>query len=144
MFRISIPGIYSVLVTSLLVCSIASAPAQTANTGAISGTVFDPSGAVVREAEVVIRSEAQKDERNLLTAAEGEFSAPLLNPGNYEIAIRAQGFERLVVHGVPVRITEVTRVRLPLTIASAKQRVGVSASSPLLQTENATLGRVSR
>lgn len=142
MCRILIPGIYSVLVTSLLVCCIASAPAQTANTGAISGTVFDPSGAVVQGAEVVIKSEAQKDERNLLTAAGGEFSVPLLNPGNYEIAIRAHGFERLLVRSVPVQITEVTRVRLQLTIASAKQQVRVSASPPLLQTENATLGRV--
>ena len=143
MCRILIPRIYCALATSLLVCCIASAPAQTANTGAISGTVFDPSDAVVQGAEVVIKSEGQKDERTLATAAGGEFSVGLLNPGNYEIAIRAEGFERLVVHGVPVLITEVTRVRLQLTIASAKQQVGHSASPPLLQTQNATLGRVS-
>ena len=88
MCTISIPRIYSVLVTLLLVCCIA--PAQTANTGAIPGPLYDPSGAVVLGAEVVIKSEGQQYDRNLATAAGGEFSVPLLNPDNYEIAIRAQ------------------------------------------------------
>ena len=128
--------------TALLACCIVSVHAQNANTGAISGTVFDPSGAVVAGAEVIIKNEAQADEHEVTTAPGGDFSALLLDPGNYQVAVRARGFERVVVNGVRVQITEVTRVRLQLTIASAKEKVAVSASAPGLQTENATLGRV--
>ncbi len=44
--------------------------------------------------------------------------------------------------GVQVRITEVSRLKIQLTIGGAKEQVAVSAKPPLLQTENATLGRV--
>src|SRR5271166_5846030 len=142
MHSISIPGVRFPLMTALLACCIVSAHAQNANTGAISGTVFDPSGAVVAGAEVIIKNEAHVDEREVTTAPGGDFSALLLDPGNYQVAVRAGGFERLVVNSVRVQITEVTRVRLQLTIASAKEKVAVSASAPGLQTENATLGRV--
>ncbi len=142
MRSISIPGVRFPLMTALLACCIVSVHAQNANTGAISGTVFDPSGAVVAGAEVIIKNEAQADEHEVATAPGGDFSALLLDPGNYQVAVRARGFERVVVNGVRVQITEVTRVRLQLTIASAKEKVAVSASAPGLQTENATLGRV--
>src|SRR6266849_6911804 len=115
---------------------------QTANTGAIAGTVSDPSGALVPGAAVVINSEATREERDVTTDAEGSFSVPFLTPGNYDLTVRAPGFEPLVLKGVQVRITEVSRLKMQLTISGAKEQIAVSAKLPLLQTENATLGRV--
>src|SRR5467141_3765115 len=115
---------------------------QTANTGAIAGSVSDPSGAPVAGAAVVIDSEATREQRDLNTDAEGNFSVPFLTPGNYELTVRAPGFEPLILKSVQVQITDVSRLKIQLTIRGAKEQITVSARPPLLQTENATLGRV--
>jgi len=115
---------------------------QTANTGAIAGTVSDPSGALVTRAAIVAKSQATQEERDLATDAEGNFSVPFLTPGNYDLTVRAPGFEPLILKGVQVRITEVSRLQVQLTIGGAKEQIAVSAKPPLVQTENPTLGRV--
>jgi hypothetical protein len=56
---------------------------QTANTGAIAGTVSDPSGALVPRAAVVINSQGTAEKRDLATDAEGNFLIQFLTPGNY-------------------------------------------------------------
>ena len=115
---------------------------QTADTGAIAATVSDPSGALVARAAIVVKSQATQEERDLAGDAEGNFSVPFLAPGNYDLTVRAPGFEPLVLKGVEVRITEISRLKVQLTIGGAKEQIAVSAKPPLVQTENATLGRV--
>src|SRR3954465_14076137 len=115
---------------------------QTANTGAIAGSVSDPSGALVPRAALVINSQETEEKRDLATDAEGNFSVPFLTPGNYDLTVRAPGFEPLVLKSVQVQITEVSRLKIQLTISAAKEQITISSEPPLLQTENATLGRV--
>jgi Carboxypeptidase regulatory-like domain/TonB-dependent Receptor Plug Domain len=115
---------------------------QTANTGAIAGSVSDPSGALVAGAAVVVVSGATGEERTLMTDAQGSFSVPFLPPGNYDLTVRATRFEPFILNGVQVQITEVHRLKIQLTISGAKEQIAVSTKPPLLQTENATLGRV--
>jgi hypothetical protein len=115
---------------------------QTANTGAIAGTVTDPSGALVARAAIVVKSQATQEERHLATDAEGNFSVPFLTPGNYDLTVRAPGFEPIVLKGIHAQITEVSRLKIQLPVGGAKEQIAVSAKAPLVQTENATLGRV--
>jgi Carboxypeptidase regulatory-like domain/TonB-dependent Receptor Plug Domain len=115
---------------------------QTANTGAIAGTVSDPSGALVPRAALVIRSEDTPEKRDLATDAEGNFSVQFLPPGEYDVTVDAQGFEPFSLKAVRVRITEVTRLSIQLVLRGGREQIAVSAEPPLLQTENATLGRV--
>jgi hypothetical protein len=115
---------------------------QTANTGAIAGSVSDPSGALVARATVVVNSQATGEERDLTTDAKGNFSIPFLTPGNYDVTVRTPGFKPLVLNDVQVQITEVRRLKIQLAISGAKEQITVSVKPPLLQTENATLGRV--
>jgi Carboxypeptidase regulatory-like domain/TonB-dependent Receptor Plug Domain len=115
---------------------------QTASTGAIAGTVSDPSGALVPRATVIVNSQATREERDLTTDADGNFSVPFLTPGYYDLTVRQSGFEPLLLKAVQVRITEVNWLKVQLTVGGAKEQIAVSAQPPLLQTENATLGRV--
>src|ERR1700722_17711946 len=115
---------------------------QTADTGAITGSVSDPSGALVPHAAVVINSQGTGEKRDLATDAEGNFSVQLLPPGNYDLTVHAPGFEPFILNGIQVRITEVSRLKIQLALSGAKEQIAVSAAPSLLQTENATLGRV--
>ena len=115
---------------------------QTADTGAIAGTVGDPGGALVRRAAVVIKSQGTGEMRDLATDDEGNFSVQFLPPGRYDLTVRTAGFEPFILNGVQVQITEVNTLRIQLALGGTKEQITVSAAPPLLQTENATLGRV--
>lgn len=115
---------------------------QTADTGAIAGTVIDPGGALIPRAAVVVNSEGTGERRDLATDDEGNFSIQFLPPGKYDLTVRATGFEPFTLNGVQVQITEVSRLKIQLTIGGANEQIAVSAKPPLVQTENATLGRV--
>src|SRR6202171_171750 len=142
MWNISASARRNLLVISAFALGSLRMHGQTANTGAIAGSVNDPSGALVARAAVVIRSQATGEEREVTTDAQGNFSVPFLTPDNYDLTVRAPGFEPLVLKSVQVQITEVSRLKIQLTISSAKEQITVNAKPPLLQTENATLGRV--
>ncbi len=130
-----------VVMSAFALCSLPVC-GQTANTGAIAGSVNDPRGAPVVGAAVVIDSVATREERNLTTNGEGNFSVPFLTPGIYDLTVRAPGFEPFVLKSVRAQITEVRRLKIQLTISGAKEQITVSARPLLLQTENAALGRV--
>jgi hypothetical protein len=115
---------------------------QTADAGAIAGTVNDPSRALVARAAIAVKSQATQEERDLASDAEGNFSVQFLPPGKYDLTVRAAGFEPFILNGLQVQITEVSRLNIQLALPSAKQQIVVSAALSLLQTENATLGRV--
>ena len=142
MGKISMHASCTLLRTFILALHFLPMHGQTANTGAIAGSVSDPSGALVTGAAVVIVSAATREERTLTTDAQGSFSVPFLPPGNYDLTVRATRFEPFILNGVQVQITEVNRLKIQLTISGAKEQIAVSAKPPLLQTENATLGRV--
>jgi hypothetical protein len=141
MWKISMPAFGTLLrITVLALCSVPMY-GQTADTGAIAGSVSDRSGALVAAAAVVVKSQATQEERDLTTDAEGNFSVPLLAPGDYDLTVRAPGFQPFLWKGVQVQITEVSRLRIQLTIKGTKEQITVSSKPSLLQTENATLGR---
>jgi hypothetical protein len=115
---------------------------QTADTGAVAGTVSDPSGAVIPHAAVVISDKGNGEKRDLTTDGVGNFSVQFLPPGKYDLTVQAAGFQPFILNGIQVQITEVSRLKIQLVPGGTKQQIVVSAAPPLLQTENATLGRV--
>src|ERR1700731_2763401 len=125
MWKISAPARRHLLfIYAFAFCSVPMY-GQTADTGAIAGSVSDPSGAQVAGAAVVINSLATREERDLTTDAEGNFSVPFLTPGNYDLTVRAPGFEPLILKNVRVQITEVSRLKLQLTITGVKEQTMV-------------------
>src|SRR5580704_19404191 len=66
------------------------------STGTILGTVADESGAVIPAATVTITNKATGATRSLTSNAQGLYSAPALEPGQYEVRVAIQGFRTLV------------------------------------------------
>jgi len=125
--------------------SLAIAPSalpQTTETGAISGTVRDPSGAAVPTVAVEVTNTGTGASRKLLTTNQGTFLAGLLPPGAYSLTAVANGFQKQVLTGIHVSVTEVTVADVTLQIGSLSSEVSVSATTELAQTTSAALGRV--
>ena len=75
-----------------------------------------------------------------MTTASGDYSAPLLPPGNYEIVAELQGFEKTVLRNVQLQVNQTVRMNLVLTVAALAETVSVVAASPLVQTDTSSLG----
>lgn len=78
----------------------------------------------------------------MTTGAAGTYTVNLLPPGTYTVTAEATGFAPTVVEGVTVLITELTTANVQLQLGAAKQAITVAGAPPLLQTTNATVGRV--
>jgi len=111
-------------------------------TGAITGTVLDPSGAVVVNADVQITNQDTGVlERTVQTGPDGTFTAPLLPVGTYGVGIHASGFTDAKVSEVVVRVTETTRLSVKLTTQQVQQKIEVQAEVQTVNTSDATTGQ---
>lgn len=116
-------------------------PSQAPGTGAIRGTVFDPSGRPVSNASVVIENEATHAKRTVLSSDAGDYSAAMLVPGDYTATAGADGFAEAHAASISVVVSETSIVDLHFEVAAAKTSVEVTASQEIADTESATLGR---
>src|ERR1035437_2693769 len=91
--KLKSPRIVLALVSAFVLLSSALLPAQTTvGTGSISGTVTDPSGAVVDGATVAITNGATNQVINLTSNSAGGFNAGALVPGTYKVQVSVKGF----------------------------------------------------
>jgi hypothetical protein len=118
-----------------------SSSAQEAR-GTITGTVRDASGGVVPGASVTVTNEAMGTSVAAVTNERGFFQAPYLIPGTYQVAAELAGFKRYVREGIEVRVNEALDLQVVLEAGALQEKVTVTASAPLLETTNASLGQV--
>jgi Carboxypeptidase regulatory-like domain len=114
--------------------------AQSASTGALTGTVTDPKGAVVPKATITLRNNGTDQVLTAVTDLEGLYRFSLLPPGQYELRVEMADFAPHILREVMIQISEVRRISVKLEVPGAREVVEVK--SPLLQTEGAALRRV--
>ena len=118
------------------------AQAQIAGTGAISGSVTDPSGARVAKATVTATAVDTNVNTVRTTTSDGDFNITPLSPGEYTLTVTAKGFEKLVQEKVTVNALETSAVNLKLSVGAEVDTVTVSDAPPVLNTADAILGGV--
>lgn len=130
-------------VASVITLALAVAAfGQGGATGAITGTVQDPSGALVANAEVrITNQETGVLERAVKTGPDGGFTAPLLPVGTYNVSVQAPGFSQAQFHDIAVRVTETTRMTAKLATQSVQQQIEVQAQVQMVNTSDATTGQ---
>jgi hypothetical protein len=114
--------------------------AQSASTGALTGTVTDPSGGVVPGASVTLVNAATGQSQTTESGSNGVFRFSLLAPGTYSVKVSAAGFKTTEVPSVVVNVTETPVVDAKMEVGETSQQVTVSGEAVTLQTENAAAG----
>ena len=115
--------------------------AQNPGTGAIAGTVIDPSGAVFARANVSITNASTRITRETTTDAAGSFRILLLPPGTYELKVSVPGLTQRTPLNLDVVVTETTVAQIKLDLATAHaSEVQVVEKSDAVQTESVALG----
>ena len=124
----------------MLFLCVPMAHAQSAGTGAITGTVTDPSGGAVTGATVTATNIGTNQSRDAKTGGDGVYKFTLLNPGNYRLKFSAQGFKSSEIASVTVNVTETATSNMVLEVGAVTESVTVEGTVETLQTESSTLG----
>ncbi len=135
---------YSILLlaATLLVAAVPSLIAQTAGTGALTGTVKDSTGAVIPNATVTVTSAGTGQSRTATTSTDGSYQVGLLPPGTYSVKLSANGFQTVEIPSVTVTVTETGTLDETLQVGSQTQEVTVQSSVETVQTASSALGTV--
>jgi len=123
-------GMFAVCVLSMLLL-VANVFAQE-TTGALQGTVKDPSGAVVPKASVVLTGSAQAGAKTQETDSSGSYHFANLRPGSYTITVKATGFSELKREGVVIEVGHLPTVDLVLAVGAAGTVVEVTGAAPVI------------
>jgi len=114
--------------------------AQSGTTGALTGTVTDPSGGVIVGASVTATNLGTGQERTVTTDSSGVYKFSLLQSGNYSVKFGASGFKTAQVPSVTVNITETPVLNEKLEVGAQTEQVTVESTAETVQTQNATVG----
>jgi len=129
--------LFSLLASLLVSVAFASGP-----TGSITGTVTDPSGAVVRKARITVFNLATNAVRSAETNDDGDFTVALLPAGRYRVTAEVPGFRKSIFGEVVVDVDQTVRVDFSLEVGPATEEVRVKDTPPAIQTDTSTLGQV--
>lgn len=128
-------------IACMLLVSLSPLFAQT-DRGAITGTIFDPSGAPVAGAQVRITNPATNATVTLSTTDSGQYSAQSLALGRYRVEVQSSGFKRAIFDDVVVDAGSTLRIDAQLQLGQLSETVEVQASAAQVQTENAKVSTV--
>jgi hypothetical protein len=112
-------------------------PAALPREGAeVIGTVTDPAGAAIPNAQVELKNEGTGATYSSTSDAKGQFSIAGLAPGRYDFSATSNGFKKFVRPGVTVQPQEMARLDSRLDVGASSDTVTVNAEAPLLKTES--------
>jgi hypothetical protein len=128
---------FPIVVAVLLALSLATVPmfGQSLTTGNITGTVLDPSHAVVPNSPVSLKGLDTGSTASTTTSSSGGYSFSLLKPGRYQVSVKQGGFAE-VTQTVEVQVGQTSNVEIDLTVAKGTETVEVSGTAPLINTES--------
>lgn len=130
--------VFSVMVI-LTMLGVARLHAQVVG-ATLSGTITDQSGGVVPKANVAIVNNATAETRTVITNADGIYSAPNLQPGEYTVTVTADGFSKAVQNSLTLTVGASQVLNLTMQVGTANQTVEVTTEAPTVNLTNAEIG----
>jgi len=106
-----------------------------AQEGTIVGTVTDPSGAAVPNVTVTITQVATGRVNTFTTNDTGQFAAPSLPIGNYDLKVSASGFKMEERKGIVLNVSDRIRIDFQMKLGTASETVSVEANAVAVQAD---------
>lgn len=138
----NLPPVFGRLTTTALLAVLTAISAFAQNIKAsVSGTVTDPQSSVVTNAMVTVRDLGRKREWTMETSDAGLFRQSALDPGMYEVAVKAKGFSTYRTKAFALSAGESSTLVIALAIGEMTSEVVVMATPVVLQHDDAKRGR---
>lgn len=136
-------SLWMALLLTAFIATTATVPAQTSNTGTITGAVKDEKGGLVPGASVKVINTGTNAERSTVTSSEGVYEISQLVPGTYRVEVEAPNFAKYVNEHVTVNVLSRTTLDPALSPAGTTGQVTVTAEeSALVETTKTDVGGV--
>ncbi len=129
---LSAPSYIWAIVLCLLLCPALFAQ----DTGSITGTVTDNSGAVVPNAQIQVSNASHGVSRTTTTNNSGDYLVAGLPPGTYNIVITAPGFTKYEANGLILRVAQKLRDDAKLKVGNVNTEVTVQGGVPVVETQS--------
>jgi hypothetical protein len=111
------------------------------DTASITGTVTDPSGAAVPNAQVAVTNAEHGINRTTTSNGSGDFLFASLPIGSYDLAVKTQGFKKYEAKGIVLNIAEKARVNVTLQVGTISTEIVVQGSEVAqVETQSSDLG----
>jgi len=134
-------SVFAFSLCALSIFFVSGAQAQVAG-GTLSGTVTDPSGAVIPSAKIAVKNVSTGVTRDVAMDAAGFYSAPNLLPGTYEITTTAPGFSTVVRTGITLTVGAQQVLNLSMQVGTVTEKVQVVGEAPTVQLASSALSAV--
>lgn len=125
-----------------LVLAGSSVAAHAQSTSTLSGSVTDPSGAVVPQAQVTVKGLSTGVTRTVTSDAAGNYTIPSLQPGNYSVKVAAPGFADFTIQSVTLQVDQSVTSNARLGLSSAGEKIEVEGAAPIIDAQTITVGQV--
>jgi hypothetical protein len=113
-----------------------------ADQGTITGVVQDPSGAVVGNASVTLTNTDEGQVLNSKTDGAGIYVFSPIKIGNYKLTVASPGFQTTTQNNLHVDMQQRLNVVITLKPGAATETVTVNTETPLMQTQESSVGQV--
>ena len=110
--------------------------------GTITGTVTDPTGAMIPNASIEAKNVQTGVVYKAASSETGNYTLAQLPVGTYQLSATVTGFKQFVRTGITVSTAQTLRVDVKLEVGNISETVTVSADAPLLKTESGELSQV--
>src|SRR5580692_3816360 len=133
-------GIISfVAILVLAMCLLATIPVLYAqgvgDSGSLSGTITDPTGALIPKGSVTAEDVAHGVRVTVAVDGNGQYRFSNLPPGTYDVTAQIAGFQTLVQKGVVINVGQAANLEFHMKVATSTALVEVSAAPPVVETE---------
>ncbi len=109
-------------------------------TGSLTGVVVDPSEAPISAAVVTLTDRARSLKMMSITDRSGRYLFRSLAPGGYSLHVEAAGFDPFQLEPIAIEVNAGSSANAKLRVAAREERIQVVSASPVLLSEDATIG----
>jgi hypothetical protein len=125
-----------------LTCGLAASAAAQGTNAAVTGIVTDEQGGVLPGVTVTVRNVDTGTVRTVVTEGDGQYRAPALLPGRYDITAELAGFTTVSATGITLATNQEVRQNLRLTVATLQESVTVTAEAPVVEVSKTEVAAV--
>ena len=129
-------------VLALFFLAVCLLPAQIAPTASLTGTITDPSGALIPSAHIQLVGLDTGFERVLDAQSDGRYLFSQIPIGLYRIEVSANGFSLYRQTGIRLNVNTTTTLDIHLTVGAVGESVAVAADAEMVNTQSGTLSQV--
>jgi hypothetical protein len=123
-----------------LVFSFCSRAFGQIDTGSVTGTVKDPSGALVAGAQCTLTNSGTNISQQVKSTTAGAYTFEAVPAGTYTLKVVASGFKEYILSGIDVHVQNIVTADVALALGTTAEEVTVTSAVPLLQAQDASVG----